>query len=138
MRVPILVSAILLMFNVGALAGESELKNDATFQKACNSSTNLRDWEYRSVCWCYGQYTKKFKSAVSALDLENNPDWVKQPNVSNYSELSNLSKELKTAGGPFIESGMPIKSKDGKWSCRASFFGVVTGSGSLEFDWRGR
>ncbi len=68
MRVSILVSIILLMFNVGALAGESELINDATFQRACNSSTDLRDWEYRSVCWCAGQYTKNGAFHESELE----------------------------------------------------------------------
>ena len=69
--------------------------NDELFQSGCASSTNIKDWESKAVCSCAGQYTKAFDKAVSAKDLVENPDWVKQPDAIEYSDLVALYKSEK-------------------------------------------
>ena len=109
------------------------LVNDQTFQNACQSSTKMKDWQNKKLCSCAGYYTRDFEKAVSAKDLAENPGWVKQPDASTYSDLAKMYKDKEP-----VEFGSAIKLKNGKWFCRASFFGFVTGNGSLDLDWRGR
>tara|TARA_R110002020_G_C16011920_1_gene751177 strand:+ start:88 stop:582 length:495 start_codon:yes stop_codon:yes gene_type:complete len=93
----------------------------------------MKDWEDKELCSCAGYYTRDFEKAVSARDLAKNPDWVKQPDAQTYQELAQMYKDKEP-----VEFGNAIKLKNGKWFCRASFFGFVTGNGSLDLDWRGR
>ena len=109
------------------------LVNDQTFQNACQSSTKMKDWQNKKLCSCAGYYTRDFEKVVSAKDLAENPGWVKQPDASTYSDLAKMYKDKEP-----VEFGSAIKLKNGKWFCRASFFGFVTGNGSLDLDWRGR
>jgi hypothetical protein len=109
------------------------LIGDQIFQSACQSSKNLSDWQDKKVCSCAGYYTRDFEKALSAKDLAENPDWVKQPDASTYSDLVKMYQDKEP-----VEFGSAIKLKNGKWFCRASFFGFVTGNGSEDLDWRGR
>jgi hypothetical protein len=133
----ITLTAILFVSFSATTSAADNLKNDPIFQSACNSSTNLREWRDKKVCWCSGHYTKVFTRMVSRKYLESNPNLVRQPDASNYSELARLSKNAKASGSPLVESDIPRKT-DGSWGCAASFFGFVTGNGSLDLDWRGR
>jgi hypothetical protein len=111
------------------------LPDDAPFQRACNASINMRDWESSEVCGCAGQYTSaKPSGGVSAKDLANNPHWVKQPDAYSYNDMVQLNKK----SGTMIEWDSATRLADGRWSCRASFFGYVLGNGDLTLSWRGR